>query len=65
MVERIPTIEVLLPVHDGDDASVSWNGELIEADEVKVDDEGKVQVVIAGVTYDEHNSEMSVRQDRI
>ncbi len=65
MVERLPTIEVLLPAHDGDTASVNWNGEVVEVDEVKVDDDGKVQVVIAGVTYDEHNSEMNVRQDHI
>ena len=65
MVERLPTIEVLLPVHEDDEASVTWNGELVEADEVKVDDDGKVQVVIAGVTYDEHNAELSVRHDHI
>jgi len=65
VVERLPTIEVLLPVHEGDEPSVTWNGEIVEADEVKVDDDGKIQVVIAGVTYDEHNSDMSWRHDRI
>ena len=65
MVERLPTIEVLLPVHEGGEPSVTWNGEIVEADEVKVDDDGKVQVVIAGVTYDEHNADMSWRHDRI
>ena len=65
MVERLPEIEVLLPVHDGDQPSVTWNGETIEAEEVRVDDDGKVQVVIAGVTYDEYNAALTVRQDRI
>jgi len=65
MVERLPAIEVLLPVHDGDQPSVTWNGELVEVDEVKVDEDEKVQVVIGGVTYDEHNSELTVRHDRI
>ncbi len=65
MVERLPSIEVLLPVHDDAQASVTWNGEPIEVDEVKVDDDGKVQVVIAGVTYDEHNSELNARRDHI
>jgi len=65
MVERLPAIEVLLPVHDGDQPSVTWNGELVEVDEVKVDEDEKVQVVIGGVTYDEHNAELTVRHDRI
>ena len=65
MVERLPAIEVLLPVHDGDQPSVTWNGEVVEVDEVKVDDDEKVQVVIGGVTYDEHNAELTVRHDRI
>jgi hypothetical protein len=65
MVERLPAIEVLLPVHKGHEPSVTWNGELIEVDEVKVDDDEKVQVVIGGVTYDEHNAQITVRHDRI
>jgi hypothetical protein len=65
MVERLPAIEVLLPVHKGDAPSVTWNGELIEADEVKVEEDEKVQVVIGGVTYDEHNAAITVRHDRI
>jgi hypothetical protein len=65
MVERLPAIEVLLPVHEGGAASVTWNGEITEVDEVKVDGDGKVQVVIAGVTYDEHNAAITVRQDEI
>lgn len=65
MVERLPAIEFLLPVHDGDTPSVTWNGELVEVDEVKVDEDEKVQVVIGGVTYDEHNAELTVRHDRI
>jgi hypothetical protein len=65
MVERLPQIEVLLPVHEGGAASVTWNGEQIEPDEIKVDDEGKVQVVIAGVTYDEYNADLHARQETI
>jgi len=63
MVERLPAIEVLLPVHDGDQPSVTWNGELVEVDEVKVDEDEKVQVVIGGVTYDEHNAVITVRRE--
>jgi len=65
MVERLPEIEVLLPVHEGGTASVTWNGELVEPDEVKVDGDGTVQVVIAGVTYDEHNAAINVRHEQI
>jgi hypothetical protein len=65
MVERLPVIEVLLPVNDGDEPSVTWNGDVIEVDEVKVDEEENVQVVIGGVTYDEHNAAITVRHDRI
>jgi hypothetical protein len=65
MVERLPEIEVVLPVHEGGAASVSWNGDPVQPDEVKVDDEGKVQVVIAGVTYDEHNAAINVRREQI
>jgi hypothetical protein len=65
MVERLPAIEVLLPVHEDDRPSVTWNGELVEVDEVKVDEEEKVQVVIGGVTYDEHNAAITVRHDHI
>ena len=39
MVERLPLIEVLLPAREGAAASVTWNGELVEPDEVKVDEE--------------------------
>ena len=66
MVERLPEIEVLLPpLEDGREPSVTWNGEPVEADEVKVEDDGKVQVVIAGVTYEEHNAQIRVRHDHI
>ncbi len=65
MVERLPEIEVLLPVHEGGAASVTWNGDQVEPDEIKLDDESKVQVVIAGVTYDEHNAAITVRHDKI
>lgn len=65
MVERLPEIEVLLPVHEGGAATVKWNGELVEPDEIKIDDDGKVQVVIAGVTYDEHNAGIAVRREQI
>jgi hypothetical protein len=65
MVERLPVIEVLLPAREGAAASVTWNGELVEPDEVKVDEEGKIQVVIAGVTYDEYNAELHARQDTV
>ena len=65
MVERLPLIEVLLPVHEDQPASITWNGDPIEADEVKRKDDGTVQVVIAGVTYDEHNAEINWRQETI
>jgi hypothetical protein len=65
MVERLPEIEVLLPVQEGGAATVTWNGELVEPDEIKIDDDGKVQVVIAGVTYDEHNAGIAVRREQI
>ena len=65
MVERLPEIEVLLPVAEDRPASVTWNGEAIEVDEVKIDEDGKVQVVIAGVTYDEHNADLRYRHETI
>ena len=34
MVERLPLIEVVLPVSAGRPASVTWNGEPIEPDEL-------------------------------
>ena len=65
MVERLPEIEVVLPVHEGGAASVTWNGEPMEPEEVNLNDDGKVQVVIAGVTYDEHNAAINVRREQI
>jgi hypothetical protein len=62
MVERLPEVEVLLPTREGGAALVIWNGEPIESDAIKVDDGGTVQIVIAGVTYDEHNAVITVRQ---
>ena len=64
MVERLPEIEVTVPVHDERGESATWNGEVIEVDEVKIDGD-KVQVVIAGVTYDEYNALISVRHEQI
>jgi hypothetical protein len=63
MVERLPVIEVLLPVSGGRPASVTWNGELIEPEELKFDDDGNLQVVVAGVTYDEYNAERRWRKE--
>lgn len=65
MVERLPLIEVLLPVSAGRPASVTWNGEPIEPDELIFDDDGNLQVVIAGVTYDEYNAELHWRREEI
>lgn len=65
MVARLPEIDVLLPVDDSRAASVTWNGETVEVDEVKVKDDGSVQVVIAGVTYDEHNAVIQARHETI
>jgi hypothetical protein len=61
MVERLPEVEVHLPSREGGAARVIWNGEPLEPDEIKVDDEGKVEIVVAGVTYDEHNAVITVR----
>ncbi|MGE0539121.1 MAG: hypothetical protein AB7R89_02980 [Dehalococcoidia bacterium] len=63
MVERLPDVEVLLPALEGDAARVIWNGEPIEPDEITIDVEGKVQIVVAGVTYDEHNAVITVRRE--
>jgi hypothetical protein len=65
MVARLPLIDVTLPVHEGQPASVTWNGEPTEADEVKRKEDGGIEVVIAGVTYDEHNAEIHWRQETI
>jgi hypothetical protein len=62
MVERLPEVEVHLPSHEGGAARVIWNGEPVEPDEIKVDDEGKIEIVVAGVTYDEHNAVIRVRR---
>jgi hypothetical protein len=64
MVERLPEVEVLLPTREGGAAGVIWNGEPIEPDAIKVDAGGTVQIVVAGVTYDEHNAVITVRQER-
>jgi hypothetical protein len=63
MVERLPDVEVFMPIHEGGAARVLWNGEPVEPDELKVDDEGHVQIVVAGVTYDEHNAVITVRRE--
>ena len=60
MVERLPDVEVRLPSQEGGAALVIWNGEPIEPDAINVDDVGKVQIVVAGVTYDEHNAVITV-----
>jgi hypothetical protein len=65
MVERLPLIEVVLPVSSGRPASVTWNGEPVEPDELKFDEDGNIQVVIAGVTYDEYNAELRWRKEDI
>lgn len=65
MVERLPEIDVLLPVASGRAASVTWNGEPVEVDEVKVSEDGTVQIVIAGVTYDEYNAVITSHQESI
>jgi hypothetical protein len=63
MVERLPEVEVLLPTREGGAARVIWNGEPIEPDEIKVDGVGNIQIVIADVTYDEHNAVIMVRRE--
>ncbi len=65
MIERLPVIEVTLPVSGGRPACVTWNGELIEPEELKFDDDGNLQVVIAGVTCDEYNAELHWRKETI
>jgi hypothetical protein len=62
MVGRVPLIEVVLPPDGLVPAAVTWNGELVEPDEVTLDDDGAVQVVIAGVTYNQENAEIVVRR---
>lgn len=65
MVARLPQIEILLPPDPEHQASVTWNGDPIEAESVEVDENGDPTVVIAGVTYNKDNAEIHARQDRI
>jgi hypothetical protein len=65
MVARLPEIEVVLPVHEDGRPTVTWNGELVEADGVRFDEDGRIHVTIAGVDYDDTNAEISWRQETI
>jgi hypothetical protein len=62
MVERVPEIEVFVTADTGAVINLMWNGEPVEPDAVMVAEDGTIEVVIAGVTYDEHNAAITVRR---
>jgi hypothetical protein len=62
MVGRVPLIEVVLPPDGLMPVAVTWNGEPIEPDEVRLDDDGAIEIVIAGVTYTQESAEIVVRR---